>query len=385
MSPMHAPTHAMVLAAGLGTRMAPLSTLLPKPALPVLNRPLIAHTLMRLNAHGVTHAVVNAHHIPDRLKQAVETWAPDGLAVTWSHEPKILGTAGGLRRAARHFPDAPIYMVNSDCLSDVDFTAAAEAHAASGRQATMVVRPWKKGSLYRPVLTGTLKRNGTARLTGIGARRWGRAAAVPRIFTGVHVLAPEVIEAIPRGIACDINADVYPRLIDEDADAVGTWLHKGWWLEAGTPRAYLDLNLKMLARDGRSAIVGPGFFIDEDARVTRSVLGDQVRLERDVVVEESVVWSGVTAGPGVVVRRCVIADGIDLPDGTSFEGSIVMKGKDGTIAVEPIEPVPPETPARARIKAKARPWRRAVAARVARGRVARGGGARGGARRRKGR
>jgi len=382
MSPIHAPTHAMVLAAGLGTRMAPLSTLLPKPALPVLNRPLIAHTLTRLNDHGVTHAVVNAHHIPDRLKQAVETWAPEGLEVTWSHEPKILGTAGGLRRAARHFPDAPIYMVNSDCLSDVDFTAAAEAHAASGRQATMVVRPWKKGSGYRPVLTGTLKRNGTARLTGIGTRRWGRAAAVPRIFTGVHVLAPEVIEAIPRGIACDINADVYPRLIDRDADAVGTWLHKGWWLEAGTPRAYLDLNLKMLARDGRSAIVGPGFFIDEDARVTRSVLGDQVRLERNVVVEESVVWSGVTAGPGVVVRRCVIADGIDLPDGASFEGSIVMKGKDGSIVVEPIEPMPPpsEAPARARIKAKTRPRRRAVAARAARGGVARGG-----ARRRKGR
>ena len=85
MSPIHAPTHAMVLAAGLGTRMAPLSALLPKPALPVLNRPLIAYTLTRLNAHGVTHAVVNTHHIPDRLKQAVETWAPDGLEVTWSH------------------------------------------------------------------------------------------------------------------------------------------------------------------------------------------------------------------------------------------------------------------------------------------------------------
>ncbi len=376
MTPTHAPTHAMVLAAGLGTRMAPLSRLLPKPALPVLNRPLIAHTLERLAAHGVTRAVVNTHHMPDRLKAAVEEWTPASLEVTWSHEPKILGTAGGLRRAARHFPDAPIYMVNSDCLSDVDFTAAAAAHAASGRQATMVVRPHEKGSPYRPVLTGSRKGDGTARVTGIGARRWGRGAAVPRTFTGVHVLAPEVIEAIPQGVACDINADVYPRLIDRDADAVGTWLHEGWWFEAGSPRAYLELNLRMLARDGRSAIVGPGFFIDEDARVTRSVLGAQVRLERNVRVEESVVWNGVAAGPGVVVRRCVIADAIDLPGGASYEGSIVMKGKDGSIAVEPMEQMtPPEAPAPVRVKAGARPPRRsAVAAR-----------SRGGVRRRKGR
>jgi NDP-sugar pyrophosphorylase family protein len=185
----------------------------------------------------------------------------------------------------------------------------------------------------------------------------------------VHVIAPQVIEAIPKGAVCDINADIYPRLIDADADAVGTWLHEGWWCEAGTPRAYLDLNLTMLARDGRSAIVGPGFFIDEDARVTDAVLGDHVRLERNVVVERSVVWGGATAGPGAVIRRCVVAGAVDLPGGASFEESIIMRGEDGAIDVAPL--LPQEAPARPR--ARPRPRRVVIA------------GARGGGRRRKGR
>jgi len=327
------PTHAMVLAAGLGTRMAPLSKLRPKPALPVLNRPLIAHTLERLAAAGVTHVVINTHHLPDRLKEAVEGWIPEGLDVAWSHEPKILGTAGGLRKAARHFPDAPIYMVNSDCISDIDFAATAAAHVVSGRLATMVVVPHEEGSPYRPVLTGAMHRDGTARVTGIAKRRWGSGTAMPRTFTGVHVLSPEVIDAIPAGVACDINADIYPKLIDKNADAVGSWLHPGYWLEAGTPAAYLDMNLQMLARDGRSAIVGPGFFIDEDASVERAVLGARAKLERDVVVKESVVWGGFTAGPGVVLSRCVVVEDLELPEGT-FERCILMKSEDGTLTTE---------------------------------------------------
>ena len=351
------PTHAMVLAAGLGTRMAPLSSLQPKPALAVLNKPVIAHALERLAAAGVTHAVVNTHHLPNRLRGAVEEWVPEGLAVSWSHEPKILGTAGGLRKAARHFPDAPIFMVNSDCLSDIDFAAAAAAHDASGRSATMVVRPHEEDSPYRPVLTAPA-RGGTARVVGIGAHTWGRVAATPRTFTGVHVISPEVIAAIPAGTACDINADVYPKLLDDDPDAVGAWLHEGWWFEAGTPAAYLALNLTMLARDGRSAIVGPGFFIDEDARVDRSVLGSGARLERDVVVAQSVLWRNVSVGPGTTIRGCIVTEGLDVPGGASYEGSILMKGKDSAIVVEPMTPSP-QTPAPATRGAGQR--RRAVA------------------------
>ncbi len=325
----------MVLAAGLGTRMAPLTRLRPKPALPVLNKPLIAHTLDHLAAHGVTRAVINTHAMPDRIEEAVGRWCPEGLRVVFSHEKEILGTAGGLRRAARHFPDEPLYMVNSDSLSDVDLRAAADAHAASGRRATMVVRPHEEGTPYRPVITGP-DQGGTAPLLGFTGR--GDAApGTPRTFTGVHVMQPDVLEEIPARGACDINADVYARILRDRPGALGTWLHEGWWFEAGSPARYLDLNLEMIARAGCTSVVGPGFFLDEEARVTSSCIGSEARLERQAVVDRSVLWRGVTVPPGTRVTHCIVTQDVALPADTTFEESIIMPDEDGDgVQVTPI-------------------------------------------------
>ena len=104
--------------------MNPHSSLLPNPALPVANRPLICHLLDHLVSHGVTFVVINTHHLPAELRDAVTGHAPAGLDVTFSHESTILGTAGGLKKAARHFKKEPFYLVNSDSLTDADLTAA---------------------------------------------------------------------------------------------------------------------------------------------------------------------------------------------------------------------------------------------------------------------
>ena len=123
------PARAMVLAAGLGIRMRPLTALAPKPVLPVLDRPLIAHVLEHLVAHGVSFAIINSHHMPERIEEAVMSSKPASLEVGFSRESAILGTAGGLKKAAKHFEGAPFYLVNSDSLTDADLTSAAAAHA----------------------------------------------------------------------------------------------------------------------------------------------------------------------------------------------------------------------------------------------------------------
>ena len=166
----------MVLAAGVGHRMRPLSELMPKPALPVLNRPMIAHTLEHLAAHGVQRAVINAHHLSEILELTVTRWAPKGLTVTFSRESKILGTAGGIRKASRHFKGEPFFVANADSLSDADLTAAAAAHAASGHAATMIVRPHDER--YRPVQVSA-----SDEIVGIGNRSWGGDPSTPRTFS----------------------------------------------------------------------------------------------------------------------------------------------------------------------------------------------------------
>ena len=336
------PTRAMVLAAGLGIRMRPLTSHFPKPALPVMNRPLIAHVLRHLSAHGVTAAVINAHAMPEKLEEAVTRAAPPEIEVTFSRESTILGTAGGLKKAARHFGGGAFYLVNSDSLSDADLTAAAVAHAASGRAATMIVRPHEPADGYRPVHVAPPETGGerVARLTGIAGRSWGPRPGSPRTFTGIHILEPRVLDAIPAGRAFDINAGVYPSLLDRDEDSVGTWRHDGWWFEAGNPARYLELNLEMIAQAGRTAVVGPGFFIDEEAGVRRCAIGAGVRLERAVELNECVVWDGVTIREGAKLKRCIVTGGTIVDASSHHENRILMADADGKLNSEPLMPGP---------------------------------------------
>ncbi|MFQ5701447.1 MAG: sugar phosphate nucleotidyltransferase [Acidobacteriota bacterium] len=327
------PTQAMILAAGLGTRMRPLTLARAKPLLPVLNRPLIAHILQHLAAHGVERAVINAHHMPDQIEQEMARWGPPEVDIIISRETTIRGTAGGLKKAARHFHDAPIFLVNSDSLTDADLRAAARAHADSGRLATMIVKPHDPAGRYRPVMVADAG-SGASPVVGIAGRSWGHGVA--RTFTGVHVLEAHVLDAIPSKGKSDINADIYPRLIDENRDAVGAWMHEGWWFEAGDPSGYLALNLQMLDRTRRGCVVGPSFFVDEEAGVEHSVLGARVRLERGASIEHSVLWDGVFAHPGVSVSRCVVTDGVQLPAGSAFTSSIIRRAEGGSLTVDPL-------------------------------------------------
>src|SRR5262249_16802575 len=187
--------------------------------------------------------------------------------------------------------DGTFSLVNSGSMTDADLAAAAAAHEAGRRRATLVVKPHDPLEGYRPVEVAP--GSGSSRVTGIAGRRWG-GPGEPRTFTGIHVIEPDVLEKIPNGGPSDINAAVYPVLLDDDAGAVGAWLERGWWFEAGSPSRYLELNLTLLDKTRRSSVVGPGFFLDEEAAVERSVVGEGARLHARSRLSECVLWEGVT-------------------------------------------------------------------------------------------
>ena len=321
------PSRAMVLAAGLGTRMRPLTNLRPKPALPVLNRPLIHHVLAHMARHGVGFVVINSHSHAEALEQSVQRWIPDGMEVAFSRETEIQGTAGGLQKAARHFRRGTFYLVNSDSLTDADLGQAAAAHAAAGRMATLVVKPHIAAEGYRP-LEVAAGGGPVPRVTALAGHRWSPGGE-ERTFTGIHLIEPQVLDAIPPGRASDINAEVYTGLLERDRESVGAWMHGGWWFEAGNPERYLELNLTMLDRQGRQSVFGPGFFLDEEAQVSRSVIGEGCTLASGARVSESVLWENVTVGQDVRLHRCVVTDGVVLPMGGAWEKRILMQGEDG--------------------------------------------------------
>jgi len=330
---------AMVLCAGLGTRLRPLTERLPKPAVPLCDVPLIAWTLALLRGAGVRRAVVNTHHLAGEMAAAARAAGRSlGLPVDVSHEPVIAGTGGALREARALLDGAdPLVLVNGDVLFDLDLAAVLDAHRSAGALATMVLLPMPAGASYAWV---ELDAGGAVRRIA-GAFGPGGPALVPWHFSGVHVLAPELLDRLPgEPFAADVNRHVYPPLLA--SGRVRGHVVAGYWNDLGTPGRYLEASADVLGgrvplarfagaeplstaaepqagvRGGATAAIAPG------ARTGGpSYLGAGARVEPGGEVgPDAVVGAGVTVPQGALVRRAVVWSGTVLAPGERVEDAV---------------------------------------------------------------
>lgn len=332
----------MVLCAGLGTRLRPLTERVPKPAVPVCGVPLVAWTLALLANAGVRRAVVNVHHLPERMAAAARAAAARlGLELAVSEEPVIAGTGGALREARALLAGADtILLVNGDVLFDVDLAAALAAHRASRALATMVLLPMPAGATYAAVEVdagGAVRR--IAGKFGPGAP--GGAPLSPWHFSGVHVLSRALLDHVPATpFECDVNREVYPALMA--GGAVRGFVASGYWNDLGTPARYLAANQDVLA--GRvplarfagtepfaaagaapgGILVGPGARVDPDAVIAPPALvGAEAIVEALAVVGPgAVIGAGARVAGGAEVRDAVVWDGTALAPGEKVERAI---------------------------------------------------------------
>ena len=336
----------MILAAGLGTRMRPLTDRLPKPLLPLMLVPMLGHLLAQLRRQGVREVVVNGHHLADRLAAWLGDGSRWGLRLAFSHETEILGTAGALKNAAAHLRGAPFLVINADVLIDVDLQALWAWHRARGALVTMVVRPDPAARDSRPVMVDDHDRvrqiSGRPPGPDTGPQHQGAD------FTGVQVVEPEVLDAIPANRFVSTTADTYPLLLQEGRPVLAC-RHHGYWLDVGVPARYLQAHWDLL--DGRLAaswtdqlpagsrvlrrvagqripgaalhppvVLGAGATLGQGARVgPYAVLGAGCRLGPDAAVSESVLGDNATVGAGAVLRRCILAPGARVPDGQTLQ------------------------------------------------------------------
>jgi mannose-1-phosphate guanylyltransferase len=313
----------MVLAAGLGTRMRPLTERVAKPALPVLNRPLIHWTLGLLARHGVDEVVINLHHLPRTIRAAVGDGKAFGMKIRYSHERALLGTAGGPRQVRRWLGKDPFLVVNGDVLLDLDLTRLITSHVARGALATLALRPNPDPRRYAAVRTNA--QGLIVCLPGARRRRAGRAW----LFAGVHVMEPCMLDRLPDGPSDSIR-DLYAPAVDADEAIVGLPL-RGLWLDMGTPELYRRGQLAALARGfgglgARKTLVDPHARVHSGAQVKRSVVGADVLIERGACVQGSVVWEGAWIGAGARVRDAVITSRARVAPGVEVRGGVVMDG-----------------------------------------------------------
>lgn len=224
----------MILAAGLGLRLRPLTDTRPKPLLPIAGRSLLVWNLRLLQRHGITDVVINLHHLGDQIVQAIGDGARWDLRVAYSHEPAVQGTGGGIRQAALFLKDGPFLVLNGDTLSECDLTALISTHRARGALATLAVREdpdvtqW--GALTLDVQSRILQIKGEPPRVNPPEQ-----PVVPFMFAGIHVLEPTILQAIPSGPGSII--DVYIDLLRQGCPLQG-YRMSGYWSDIGTRERY---------------------------------------------------------------------------------------------------------------------------------------------------
>jgi NDP-sugar pyrophosphorylase family protein len=309
----------MLLCAGQGTRLGPLSDERPKPMLPVCDLPILRYGIAQLAGHGIRELVINVHHRGDVLERELGDGSPLGVSIRYSHEDVLLGTGGGLKHALALLDpegaDRPFVSLNGKLIFDVDLTALLAAHADDlarepGLLGTMVVRrvpdavAWGAVDVELPAEPGGHPR--VRDVLGDGRH----------MFCGVHVTRPSVVARLPDGDACMIRQGYLPWL--RAGAPVAAWEHEGgYFAEHSTPARYLASNWALLAGERLRHPPGPLTGVDPGARVAA-----------DAIIREPVrIGPGATIGAGATVGPfAVVGAGATVLPGASLERVVVWAG-----------------------------------------------------------
>ena len=287
---------ALVLTAGLATRLRPLSRVRAKAALPVAGRPLVERIVARLAPAGVRDLLLNLHHLPHTITAITGDGSHLGVRIRYSWESPVLGSAGGPRRALPLLAAPRFFIVNGDTLTDVDLTAVAAQHERSGALVTMAVVPNRAPERYGGVLVSP-----EGAVTGFTRRG---AAGPSYHFIGVQVAEAAAFAAVPDGAPLESVGTLYPALMRDRPGSIRAHVSDAEFFDIGTPADYYATSMQLAARDGRLPPDG------------------------------CILWDDVAIEEGARLRRCIVADGVRVPARADWSDAIVRRAEGG---LEPFE------------------------------------------------
>jgi len=286
---------AMILAAGFGTRLRPLTEVKPKALMPVANKPILARNIEYLISHGIKEIIVNAHHHHQQIVGYLrEGSSIIGLNIEVKVEQEILGTGGGVKNAEDFWDKDSFLVINSDILTDINLAPVYQLHQTSGALVTLVLHDCEP---YNQVQI-----NEQWDITDIAKVNMpGRFA-----FTGIHVINPEVLSHIPPGVFSDI-IECYRRLIRMGKPVWACLVQGHYWRDIGSIHSYLEANRELASN---SFVIGPGCSVDSSVKLMDwGVIGENCRLGKNAALHRSVLWDGVTVNEGTKVVDCVVTSG----------------------------------------------------------------------------
>jgi mannose-1-phosphate guanylyltransferase len=318
---------ALILAGGEGTRLRPLTTTVPKPVVPLVDRPFIRFMLDWLRVHGVDDVVMSCGHMASGVRNVLGDGTALGIRLRYVEEPRPLGTGGALKYAEPLLQDR-FLMLNGDVLTDMDLTAQIAQHERTGARATLALTPVEDPSAY-----GLVRTRDGGEVTEFVEKPAPDQIDTRNISAGAYVLERSVLELLEAEQPASIERDVFPRLVGE---GLYGYVSDGYWLDIGTPERYLEGTFDILEGTVASEVrrrMGSGYLCIEDGvenagRIIPAALvetacriGDGARIGGRVVLER-----GVTVGEQTTIERAVVMQGAEVGRNCSLSGCIVGGG-----------------------------------------------------------
>lgn len=312
------------MAAGLGTRLRPLTYEVPKPMVPVGNRPVLELILRLLAGQGFTEVVSNLHWFPETIRDRFGDGSGLGVELTYSFEEELLGTAGGVRNVRDYFGSEPFVVMAGDALTDIDLRALADAHADNDGLATLAVKRVANTREYGVIVTGS-----DGRIQGFQEKPDPAEALSDLANCMIYALSPEVFDYFPDKPVVDFALDVFPALLEHD---VPFYVHQtdAYWNDVGSPPEYLAGNLDVAL--GEVGVEPGGELVEavaDPAALGHHPLGAaRGGLPADCEVDGRVlVADGVSVGAGVRIDGpAVIGDGAVVGDRARIKASLLLPG-----------------------------------------------------------
>jgi mannose-1-phosphate guanylyltransferase/phosphomannomutase len=333
------------MAGGFGTRIQPLTIDLPKPMIPLVNRPIMLHIVDLLKKHGITELIFLLYHQPMTIKRFFGDGSEFGVRITYVTPLEDFGTAGAVKAAAKYLDDT-FLIISGDLLTDFDLTQVISFHRAKQAMATITLT-----SVKDPLQFGVVITNKEGRISKFLEKPgWGEVFS-DTINTGIYVLEPAVLDLIDENENRDWSKDIFPRMLSEQAPLFGCTLN-GYWADIGNTEAYLDschdicagrvqVNIDEQAQPGsqiylgqeaqsRNAIlegmvvVGENSQIHAGARLKDSIIGRNCSIEEGVELVGTILWDNVHLKKGSKIHGAVLCHSVHLGEGVSIEAGAII-------------------------------------------------------------
>lgn len=302
---------AMILAAGYGTRLRPVTYTMPKPLVPVCNQPLIAWVLEGFLKAGIEDFVINLHHLPELLERWIGDRYGDRAKLHFSTEQEILGTGGGIRKVREHLRDnEDFFLVNGDTIQFPDYDALRNARREHNALSALMLRHPPEGDRFTAVW------NDSGLITGFGQ---GTGEAL--MFSGAHCISPRIFNYLPDKAFSGIVDEVYMPVLADGREKIAAVVDDGLWFDIGTPQRYLGaakrlielMATEQLQVPRRSRLHGDSVIHNTSSAhgtITRSSIGERTTVSGEV--RDSYIWDDCFIAGSVVLERCIVGHGVEI-------------------------------------------------------------------------